>query len=203
MGRGGGDDCLHPYEAWYGRKPAVSHLAASRSVRSLATSASSTTGALQGCSSATRRSRRPTAFLTQGQRVRTTHDVVFDEGRGWAWDKAVDDGSTSTYDNFTVEYTHFEGDRGVGSSLPPSMSTCLRASTDLGATLSGHDLGYNEVFATTTTVDAPMHSISNGHPSGHVHSDTSSCRELSRVRYSAPPRRGAHQRVPRQRAVAV
>jgi hypothetical protein len=24
------------------------------------------------------------------QRVRTTHDVVFDEGRGWAWDKAVD-----------------------------------------------------------------------------------------------------------------
>jgi hypothetical protein len=26
MGRGGGDDCLHPYEAWHGRKPAVSHL---------------------------------------------------------------------------------------------------------------------------------------------------------------------------------
>jgi hypothetical protein len=29
---------------------------------------------------------------TQG--VRTTRDIVFDEGRGWAWDKAVDDGST-------------------------------------------------------------------------------------------------------------
>jgi hypothetical protein len=57
------------------------------------------------------------------QRVRTTHDVVFDEGRGWAWDKAVDDGSTPTYDNFTVEYVHFEGAGGVGSSLPPSMST--------------------------------------------------------------------------------
>jgi hypothetical protein len=36
----------------------------------------------------------------------------------------VDDGSTSTYDNFTIEYVHFEGvGGGVGSSLPPSMST--------------------------------------------------------------------------------
>jgi hypothetical protein len=49
-------------------------------------------------------------------------DVVFDEGRGWAWDKVVDDGSTPTYDNFTVEYVYFEGAGGVGSSLPPSMS---------------------------------------------------------------------------------
>jgi hypothetical protein len=57
------------------------------------------------------------------QRVRTTHDVVFDKGRGWAWEKVVDDGSTPTYDNFTVEYVHFEGAGGVGSSLPPSMST--------------------------------------------------------------------------------
>jgi hypothetical protein len=97
--------------------------AASRSARSLATSASSTTGALQGCSLATRRARRPTTFLTQGQRVRTTRDVVFDEGRGWAWDKEVDDGSTPTYDNFTVEYVHFEGAGEVGSSLPLGMST--------------------------------------------------------------------------------
>jgi hypothetical protein len=35
----------------------------------------------------------------------------------------VDDGSTPTYDNFTVEYVHFEGAGGVGISLPPSMST--------------------------------------------------------------------------------
>jgi hypothetical protein len=35
----------------------------------------------------------------------------------------VDDGSTPTYDNFTVECVHFEGAGGVGSSLPPSMST--------------------------------------------------------------------------------
>jgi hypothetical protein len=57
------------------------------------------------------------------QRVRTTRDVVFDKGRGWTWDKAVDDDSTPMYDNFTVKYVHFEGAGGVGSSLPSSMST--------------------------------------------------------------------------------
>jgi hypothetical protein len=57
------------------------------------------------------------------QRVRMTRDVVFDEGRGWTWDKAVDDNSTPTYDNFTIEYVHFKGAGGVGSSLPLSMST--------------------------------------------------------------------------------
>jgi hypothetical protein len=49
-------------------------------------------------------------------RVRTTRDIVFDEGRGWAWDKAVDDGTTPTYDDFTIEYVHFEGAGGVGDS---------------------------------------------------------------------------------------
>jgi hypothetical protein len=43
--------------------------AASHSTRSLARSASSMTGALQGCSLATRRARMPTAFLTQGHSV--------------------------------------------------------------------------------------------------------------------------------------
>jgi hypothetical protein len=35
----------------------------------------------------------------------------------------VDDSSTSTYDNFTVEYVHIKGARGVANSLPLSMST--------------------------------------------------------------------------------
>jgi hypothetical protein len=35
----------------------------------------------------------------------------------------VGDGSTLTYNNFTVEYIHFEGAGGVDSSLPPSMYT--------------------------------------------------------------------------------
>ena len=43
------------------------------------------------------------------QRVRTARDVVFDEGRGWAWDKAVDDSLAPTYDDFTVECVHFQG----------------------------------------------------------------------------------------------
>jgi transposase InsO family protein len=55
------------YEAWHGRKPVVSHL------RSLATSVSSTTGALQGCSLATQWARRPTSFLTQGHSVCAQH----------------------------------------------------------------------------------------------------------------------------------
>jgi hypothetical protein len=51
-------------------------------------------------------------------RVRMARDVVFDEGRGWTWDKAVDDGTTTTYDDFTIEYVHFEGAGGVGDPSP-------------------------------------------------------------------------------------
>jgi hypothetical protein len=36
--------------------------------------------------------------------VRVARDVVFDEGRGWAWNKAVDDGSATALCDFTVEY---------------------------------------------------------------------------------------------------
>jgi hypothetical protein len=50
--------------------------------------------------------------------VRTARDVMFDEGRGWAWDKAVDGGTTPTYDDFTIEYVHFEGAGGVGNPSP-------------------------------------------------------------------------------------
>jgi hypothetical protein len=115
------------YEAWHGRKPAVSHL---RVFGCLAFSKEpghigklddrSTPGVFIGYAEGLKAYR----ILDPGtQHVRTTHDVVFDEGRGWAWDKAVDDGSTPTYDNFIVEYIHFEGAGGVGSSLPPGMST--------------------------------------------------------------------------------
>jgi hypothetical protein len=46
--------------------------------------------------------------------------------------------------------------------------------------LSSHDLGYNEVFTTTTIVGDPMHSSTDGH------SNTSSCRaQPDGVRYSA------------------
>jgi hypothetical protein len=115
------------YEACHGRKPAVSHL---RVFDCLAFSKElGHIGELDDRST-------PVVFIGYAEgskayhildprthRVRMTRDIVFDEGRGRAWDKAVDDGSTPTYDNFTVEYVHFEGAGGVGSSLLPSMST--------------------------------------------------------------------------------
>jgi hypothetical protein len=116
-----------PYEAWHGCKLAVSHLrvfdclAFAKELGHIGKLDDRSTlrvfiGYMEGL--------KAYHILDPGiQRVRTTHDVVFDEGRGWAWDKAVNDGSTPTYDNFTVEYVHFKGAGGVGSSLPPSMST--------------------------------------------------------------------------------
>jgi hypothetical protein len=99
-----------PYEAWHGRKPAVSHLR----VFGCLTFAKE----LGHISKLNNRS-TPGVFIG----YLTMRDVVFDEGRGWVWDKAVDDGLTPTYGNFTIEYVHFEGVGGVGSSLPPSIST--------------------------------------------------------------------------------
>ncbi|WVZ89813.1 hypothetical protein U9M48_036172 [Paspalum notatum var. saurae] len=114
-----------PYEAWHGRKPAVSHLrvfGCLAFVKELGHIGKlddrSTPGVFIGYAEGSKAYR----ILDPGtRRVRTARDVVFDEGRGWAWDKAVDDGST--YDDFTVEYIHFERARGVGSSSSPSMPT--------------------------------------------------------------------------------
>jgi hypothetical protein len=111
------------YEAWHGRKPAISHL---RVFGCLAFSKEldhigklddrSTPGVFIGYAEGSKAYR----ILDPGtQRVRMMCDVVFDEGRGWTWDKAVDDGSTPMYDNFTVEYVHFEGAGGVPLELPP------------------------------------------------------------------------------------
>jgi hypothetical protein len=61
-----------PYEAWHGRKPAVSHLRVFGCLafgKELGHIGKLDDRALQGCSSATRRARRPTAFLTQGHSV--------------------------------------------------------------------------------------------------------------------------------------
>jgi hypothetical protein len=118
-----------PYEAWHGRKPAVSHLwvfgclAFTKELDHIGRlDDRSTPGVFIGYAEGS----KAYHILDPGtQHVRTTRDVVFDEGRGWAWDKAVDDGSTPTYDNFTVEYVHFKRAGGVGSSLPPSMSTLV------------------------------------------------------------------------------
>jgi hypothetical protein len=115
------------YEAWHGCKPAVSHLwvfgclAFGKELGHIGKLDNmSTLGVFISYSEGSRAYR----ILDPGtQRVCTTRDIVFDEGRGWTWDKAVDNSSTPTYDNFIVEYVHFKGAGGVGSSLPPSMST--------------------------------------------------------------------------------
>jgi transposase InsO family protein len=121
-----------PYEAWHGRKPAVSHL---RVFGCLAFAKElghigklddrSTPGVFIGYAEGSKAYR---ILDPETHHVRTVRDVVFDEGRGWAWDKAVDDDPTPTYDDFTVEYVHFEAAGGVGSSLPPSTPPSVPAS---------------------------------------------------------------------------
>jgi hypothetical protein len=110
------------YEAWHGRKPAVSHL---RVFGCLAFAKElghvsklddrSTPGVFIGYAEGSKAYR---ILDPKTQRVRMARDVVFNEGRGWAWNKAVDDDSTPTHDDFTVEYVHFEEAGGVGSSSP-------------------------------------------------------------------------------------
>jgi hypothetical protein len=199
-----------PYEAWHGRKSAVSHLRVFGCLtfgKELGHIGKlddrSTLGVFIGYAEGSKAYR----ILDPGtQRVCTMCDVVFDEGLGWIWDKVVDGGSTPTSDNFTVEYVHFEGARGGGRQLSSTEHgyPSPRVSTDLSATLSSHDLGCNDVFTTTTIAGAPMHSSSVGHPSGHVYSSTSSRRaQPGGVRYPSLSRRGAHRRVLRRRAIAV
>jgi hypothetical protein len=108
------------------RSPMCGSSAASRSPRSLATSASSMTGALPGVFISYAEGSKAYCILDpETQRVCTARDVVFNEGRGWAWDKAAEDGSTPTYDDFTIDYVHFEGAGGVGSSSSPSVPTSV------------------------------------------------------------------------------
>jgi hypothetical protein len=116
-----------PYEAWHGHRPAVSHLRVFGCLafgKELGHIGKLDDRSTPGVFISYAEGSKAYCILDPGtQRVRTTRDVVFDEGRGWTWDKAVYDGSTPTYDNFTVEYVHFEGAGRVGNPLPPSMST--------------------------------------------------------------------------------
>jgi hypothetical protein len=116
-----------PYEAWHGLKPVVSHLRVFGCLtfnKELGHIGKLDDSCTLGVFISYAEGLKAYHILDPGtQRVHTMRDVVFDEGRGWTWDKAVDNGSTPMYDNFTVEYIHFEGAGGVGNSLPPSMST--------------------------------------------------------------------------------
>jgi hypothetical protein len=120
---------MTPYEAWHGRKPVVSYLrvfgclAFTKELGHIGKLGDrSTPGVFIGYAEGSKAYR----IIDPGtMHVRTARDVVFDEGRGWAWDKAVDDGTTPTYDDFTIEYAHFEEVGGVGD---PSSSRPTPAS---------------------------------------------------------------------------
>ncbi|XP_073364593.1 retrovirus-related Pol polyprotein from transposon TNT 1-94 [Aegilops tauschii subsp. strangulata] len=102
------------------------------------------------------------------QRVRTARDVVFNKGRGWQWDKAVDDGSTLTYDDFIVEYAHFKEAGGASSSSSPGTSTPApkTTSTPVPATPTAPQLATPHTPAPAVTTpgsssSAPAHAEHN------------------------------------------
>jgi hypothetical protein len=83
-----------PYEAWHGRKPAVSHLqvfgclAFAKELGHVSKLDNrSTLGVFIGYAEGSEAYR---ILDPKTQRVRTARDVVFNEGRGWVWDKAVE-----------------------------------------------------------------------------------------------------------------
>ena len=72
-------------------------------------SASSTIVARWVSSSDTQRAKANRVLDPATRLARLTRDVVFDEGRGWAWDKAVHDGSATMLRDFTIEYAWTRG----------------------------------------------------------------------------------------------
>jgi hypothetical protein len=151
-----------PYKAWHGRKPAVSHLwvfgclAFAKELGHIGKlDDRSILGVFVGYMEGLKAYR---VLDPKTQRVHTTRDDVFNEGRGWAWDKAVDNGSTLTYDDFTVEHVHFVGARGVGSSSSPSMPTSApkSPSTPMSCTPTPH--------SPATTSAAPNPSLTPPQP---------------------------------------
>jgi hypothetical protein len=112
-------------------------------------------GALQGCSSFTRRARRPTAFLTQGHSVCARRASVRRRARmdmGQSGGRRLDSDVRQLHRRVRPLRGSW-GSRQLSSTehVYPS----LRASTVLSAMPSSHDLSYNDVFATTTIVGAP------------------------------------------------
>ncbi|KAK3121821.1 hypothetical protein QOZ80_8BG0661360 [Eleusine coracana subsp. coracana] len=125
-------DGMTPYEAWHGRKPAVGYLrvfGCLTFVKELnhvgKLDDRSTPGVFIGYADGVMGYR---ILDPRTQRVRVARDVVFDKGRGWAWGKTVDDGTLSTTSDFIVEYVHFEGAGGAGSSPSPSVPPSAPAS---------------------------------------------------------------------------
>jgi hypothetical protein len=111
---------MTPYEAWHGRKPAVSHLRVFGSliyVKKLnhvgKLDDRSTTGVFISYDEGV----KGYCVLDPVTRVRMVRDVVFDEGRGWTWGKMVDDETTSSSTTSTT--------RGLGEWAALLRRACL------------------------------------------------------------------------------
>jgi hypothetical protein len=110
-----------PYEAWHGCKPMASHLRVfdcltfTKELNHIGKLDNrSTPGVFIGYAEGIKAYR---ILDPVTQHVRISRDIVFDEGRGWAWDKAVDDGSTLILRDFVVDYVHFEGAEELAAHL--------------------------------------------------------------------------------------
>jgi hypothetical protein len=101
------------YKDWHGRKPTVSHLWVFDCLvftKELGHISKLNDRSTPGMFISYVEGPKVYRILDPGtQRVCTARNVVFDEGRGWAWNKAVDDDTTPKYDDFTIKYVRFEG----------------------------------------------------------------------------------------------
>jgi hypothetical protein len=115
-----------PYEAWHGRKSAAGHL---HTFVCLAY--------IKELNVISKLSDRSTLVMFIGyaegvkeyhilnpvtQRVCTTWDAIFDEGRGWDWSKETNGNVMASSSEFTIDYAELEGFGGAGDSPSASVS---------------------------------------------------------------------------------
>jgi hypothetical protein len=67
------------------------------------------------------------------RRVRTTHDVMFNEGRGWDWAKMAGQDAKAALSDFTVEYVQLGGDGGAEDQAPAPASSSPAPRTPLAS----------------------------------------------------------------------
>ena len=197
---------MTPYEAWHGRKPAVSHL---RVFGCLAFAKElghigklddrSTPGVFIGYAEGSKAYRilDPETACAHGARRCVRRRARMGVGQGGGRRLGSD-----------VRRLHrrvrpLRGSRGSRQlSFAERAYPGPRASTDSGARHTGgttpfsYDSGCAEFLGCTTTAGDAAHSSTDSHSSGHAYSST--CSQPGGVRYSALSRRGAHRRVPRR-----
>ena len=154
-----------PYVAWHGRKPAVSYLRVFSYlafIKELNHVSKLDDRSLLGVFISYAEGAKAYHELNLvTQRVRVVHDVVFDEGRGWAWDKAVDDGSAAVLHDFTIEYVWVggaEGAQGASSSMSRSSSPAPTSSSALPCSSSpnSRELGSPSAMVEGSSAAAPI-----------------------------------------------